>query len=32
MRMLTEESANEEPAGALEILDVAEIVAKMLKH
>ena len=31
MRMLTEESANEEPAGALEILDVAEIVAKNLK-
>lgn len=31
MRMLTEESAKEEPETALEIMDVAEIVAKSLR-
>jgi hypothetical protein len=31
MRMLTEESAKEEPETAMEVFDVAEIVAKNLK-
>jgi hypothetical protein len=30
MRMITEEAAKEEPETAMEILDVAEIVAKQL--
>jgi len=31
MRMLTEETAKEEPETAMEILDVAEIVAQSLR-
>jgi hypothetical protein len=30
MRMITEETAKEEPETAMEVLDVAEIVAKSL--
>ncbi len=30
MRMITEEAAKEEPETAMEVLDVAEIVAKQL--
>jgi hypothetical protein len=31
MRMITEETAKEEPETAMEVLDVAEIVARSLK-